>query len=139
MGSRSAQQGLKIRLLPHRLAVCRLKEEEPVPAWALSCAFCSVTRAPGELSLVCLQASIPPAQAAGMQVQRGFKAFQVEGPLDFALTGVLAGLLAPLAKAGIPVFVLSTFLTDYLLVREEAAERAAQALSETAEVLREPD
>jgi len=138
MGSRSAQQRLKIRLLPHRLAVCRLKEEEPVPAWALSCAFCSVTRAPGELSLVCLQESIPSAQAASMQVQRGFKAFQVEGPLDFALTGVLAGLLAPLARAGVPVFALSTFQTDYLMVRDGMTERAAQALSEAAEVRRQP-
>ena len=128
----------RIRLLPHRLAVCRLGEHEPVPPWALSGAFHSATRAPGELSLVCLEDRVPEARPAGLQVERGFRVFQVEGPLDFALTGVLSGLLAPLARAGVPVFALSTFLTDYLLVREGMVDRAAQALSEAAEVLRQP-
>ena len=52
----------------------------------------------------------------------------MEGPLDFALTGILARLTAPLAAAGVPVFALSTFDTDYLLVREADVEAAVEAL-----------
>jgi len=156
-----------LTLLPDRLAVCRLEPEAPVPGWALSGAFSSVTRTPGELSVVCAEADLPagrsplpaersprpaersplPAErsplpaaaaAADLRVERGFRAFRVEGPLDFALAGVLAGLLAPLARAGIPVFALSTFDTDYLLVRGAQAEEAARALTEVAEVRRSP-
>ncbi len=132
------QKPLTIRLLPYRLAVCRLEQGTPVPLWALSGPFSSVTRAPDELSLVCVEESLPAGREAGLQAELGFNAFQVEGPLDFGLTGVLASLLAPLARTGIPVFVLSTFRTDYLLVRQEMAEEAARALSEVAEVRREP-
>ena len=100
-----------LTLLPDRLAVCRLEPEAPVPGWALSGAFSSVTRTPGELSVVCAEADLPagrsplPAErsplpaaaaAADLRVERGFRAFRVEGPLDFALAGVLAGLLVPL-------------------------------------------
>ena len=135
-----------LTLLPDRLAVCRLEPEAPVPGWALSGAFSSVTRTPGELSVVCSEADLPARQsprpaaaaAADLRVERGFRAFRVEGPLDFALAGVLAGLLAPLARAGIPVFALSTFDTDYLLVRGAQAEEAARALTEVAEVRRSP-
>jgi len=117
------------------LAVCRLGPEAPVPAWALAGGFSSVTRTPRELSIVCCEAQLP-APSEGLEAERGFCAFQVEGPLDFALTGLLSALLGPLARAAIPVFVLSTFDTDFILVRAEQAERAAEALGEVALVRR---
>ena len=138
-----------LKLLAPRLAVCRLGPGAALPSWALSGTFCSVTRAPGELSVICPEEELPalPVKegaagfpAAGgpdsLRVERGFRAFQVEGPLDFELTGVLAGLLEPLAQAGIPVLAVSTFDTDYLLVRAQRVEEAIRALGQVAEVRR---
>ncbi len=68
---------------------------------------------------------MPPSVA---QVERGYRALQVRGPLPLATVGVLAGLTAPLAAAGVPVFALSTFDTDYLLVRDADLDRALEAL-----------
>ncbi len=105
------------------LAICRLPAGAPIPDWAATGAFSSITRTPDEVSIVCSQSSVPP----GVQSQAGWRAFQVQGPLDFALTGILVRLTAPLATAGVPVFALSTFDTDYLLVREADAGRAVTA------------
>jgi hypothetical protein len=60
-------------------------------------------------------------------LEPGWRCFQVSGPLDFALTGILARLTAPLAAAGVPVFALSTFDTDYLLIRQADAAQALAA------------
>ncbi|MDO9066765.1 MAG: ACT domain-containing protein [Chloroflexota bacterium] len=95
----------------------------PIPSWAFSGSLVSVTRTPDELSIVCPQASVPP----GIQSEPGWRCFQVPGPLDFALTGILARLTAPLAATGLPVFALSTFDTDYLLIRQADAARALAA------------
>jgi hypothetical protein len=76
--------------------------------------------------VVCPQNQVPP----GVLKQDGWRALQVEGPLDFSLTGVLASLTEPLAKEGISVFAISTYDTDFLLVKEEQLEAAIQALRE---------
>jgi hypothetical protein len=76
------------------------------------------------LSIVCGEACVPDEARA----ERGFRAFQVAGPLEFSLTGVLSSLLDPLAGASIPVFVLSTYDTDYVLVREADRRRSLVAL-----------
>jgi hypothetical protein len=125
-------KSFRLTLLQGRLAVCRLAAEEPIPDWVWGKGFVSVTRTPEELSLVCPEGCLP-ADTAG-RVERGFRAFRVEGPLDFGLSGVLASLLDPLARERIPVFVISTFDTDYLLVREDQTDRAAEALSGVAEI-----
>ena len=85
----------------------------------------SVTRTPDELSIVCSEASVPPTARA----QRGWRALEVQGPLDFSLTGVLAALTAPLAQARISIFALSTYDTDYLLVPGEDLARACATLT----------
>ena len=64
-----------------------------------------------------------------MRVQRGFRAFEIRGALDFSLSGVLSRHLAPLAAAQIPVFVISTFDTDYILVRARHIEQAVEVLA----------
>ena len=115
---------LDLEVLPERLAVCRLSPGEKVPSWAFESRFFSVTRTERELSIVCGEASVPSGTAA----ERGFRALEVQGPLDFSLTGILASLLDPLAEAGISVFALSTYDTDYVLVRQEALSRAVAAL-----------
>jgi len=92
------------------------------------CGFYSVTITPDEISLVCREEDIP----ADYPSEKPFRIFKVEGPLDFGLTGILSALLKPLADAGIPVFTLSTYDTDYLMVRSENLDRASSALSKVA-------
>lgn len=118
---------LILSLAPGRLAVCRLPEGTP-PAEVLSGlgpGFWALVRTPAELSLVCLEESAPAAAA----VETGWRALEVTGPLDFGLTGVLASLAAPLAESGVSIFAVSTFDTDYVLVRESALETALVALT----------
>jgi len=104
----------KLQLLPDVYAVCRLDGNAPVPDWATASPFSSVTHTAAELSVVCPDARVP----AGVKKEGGWKVLMVEGPLGFALTGVLASLADPLAREGISIFALSTYDTDYLLVKE---------------------
>ena len=104
------------------LAVVRLGPGADLPSWAASGSLFSVTATADETSVVCGQAGVPrKARQEGP-----FKAFAVEGPLDFGLAGVLSTLLSPLAESEIPVFTISTFDTDWILVPAEQAERAAE-------------
>ena len=115
---------LTLRLLEGRMAVCRLASREEVPEWALRGAFTSVTRTADELSVVGPEIAVPP----GIRCEPGWRIFQIQGPLDFALTGVLLSVAAPLASAGVSIFALSTYDTDYFMVREANVERAVRAL-----------
>ena len=121
---------LQLRETPWQLAVCRFPADSPLPAWAFhaEAEFWSLTRTPDELSLVCAEDDLPPSVEE--HVERGWRAFQLEGPVPFSTTGVISGLTVPLAAAGIGVFVISTFDTDYLLVKASAFERAAAILAE---------
>ena len=121
-----ANHQLPLALLPDTFAVCRLASDEPLPAWALTGGFVSLVRTIDEQSVVCRQDVVP----AGVRCERGWRCLRVEGTLDFALVGVLVALLMPLAAAGVSVFVVSTFDTDYLLVPEATLGRAVEALRE---------
>jgi len=111
-------------LLPETYAVCRLEKDAPAPDWGTRGLFFSVTRTEEELSVVCADAQVP----GGVKREGAWRVLKVEGPLDFSLTGVLASLTVPLAREGISVFALSTYDTDYLLVKKEQLEKAVQAL-----------
>lgn len=115
------EQSFTLQQFPETLAVVRLGPGAEVPAWAESSSLFSVTATATETSLVCAARSVPTKSVH----QRPFTAFAVVGPLDFALTGVLSTLLAPLAEAGISVFTLSTYDTDWILVPGGDADRAA--------------
>ncbi len=117
--------GQTLHLLPGRYAICRLDPAAPVPTWAEGGAIHSVTRTPDELSVICDDARVP----AGTLCERGWRGIQVEGPFDFETIGVMASLAAPLAEAGVPILCISTYDTDYLLVREAHLGRAAEALA----------
>lgn len=124
MAAAATNQPLTVVLLPGTLAVCRLAALDHVPAWAMQGAFYSITRTPEELSLVVDEAAVP----AAVRCEGGWACLKVAGPLDFALTGVLAALTAPLAAAGISVFAIATYDTDYLLVRHARLSDAVSAL-----------
>jgi len=112
--------------LAGRFAVARLQAGAEVPPWAAGGgAFVSVTRTADELSIACPQDVVP----ADVPAERDLVALRVEGPLDFGLTGILASLTAPLAEAGIPVFAVATYDTDYLLVPGDRATEAVDLLS----------
>ena len=115
---------LTLTVMPGRLAVCRLDPQAAVLDWALRGDFCSIARTTDELSIVCNEAGVPE----GVLCERPWAALKVEGPLDFSLTGVLASLAQPLAEANISIFVVSTYDTDYLLVKWGDLERAVAVL-----------
>jgi hypothetical protein len=115
---------LSLSLEPELLSVCRLPAGAAVPESLLRESFVSITRTAEELSIVCRSAAVP----AGAAEEGPWRALKVAGPLDFSLTGILTSLTRPLAEAGISVFALSTYDTDYLLVPAEQAEAAMAAL-----------
>jgi hypothetical protein len=104
--------------------VCRLHAREATPAWAEGDGFWSVTVAGGEKSIVCLENRVP----ADVRRQGGWAIVELQGPFDFELTGVLRAIVSPLADAGIPVFAISTFDTDWVLVPGGRLPLAVQAL-----------
>ncbi|MDQ6934166.1 MAG: ACT domain-containing protein [Actinomycetota bacterium] len=107
---------------PERLLVVGLPPGAEIPAWAESSSLLSVTATATETSLVCAARGVPKkAKQAGP-----FTAFAVQGPLDLSLTGVLAELLEPMAAAGVSVFTISTYDTDWVLVPVERAEDAVE-------------
>ena len=114
---------LRLHTIRGRYAVARLDASERVPSWPRG-DFVSITRTPDELSIVCDEDAVPK----DVRAERGWRCLAVEGPIPFEVTGVAASLANALADARISVFLLSTFDTDYVLVKDEAFERACDAL-----------
>ena len=112
-----------LSVLPDELAICRFNLDY---RWSLpqQGSFMSVTRTEDEISVVCPVESV----SEDARVDEGWRALKVHGPIPFEMTGVLASIINPLADAKIPVFAMATFDTDYVLVRQETLERAAEAL-----------
>jgi hypothetical protein len=113
-------------LLSERLAVCRLAPDTPYPEWARPGELLALVRTLYELSIVCQERFVPPE----VKAERGWRALQVQGPLDFSLVGILASIAEPLANAGVSIFAISTFDTDYILVKDNMLERGLKALSQ---------
>lgn len=115
---------LTLSVLPERLAVCRLPHDEVIPDWVFATSFWSVTRTDEELSLIVPEEFVP----SSWKSEKGWRCLKVLGPLDFSITGVLASVSTPLAQAGLSIFAISTYDTDYVLVRHGDLERAKEAL-----------
>ena len=113
---------LTLSLLPLKLAVVQLPADAPLPP--LGGAFFSVTRTPDELSLVCEDAHVPP----GARAERGWIVLKLSGPFAFTQTGILAAVLNPLRDAQVGIFALSTFDTDFVMVKHERRHAALDAL-----------
>ena len=118
------QHKLKFSRVPGSFAVCRLPAKSAVPAWGLRGEIFSVVSTADEVSVVCPQAQVP----SGVKHEQGWTCLKIEGPFPFSQTGVLSSFLQPLAEQAISIFALSTFDTDYVLVKQESLEKALAAL-----------
>jgi hypothetical protein len=122
---------LTLKILPESFAVCRLEADAEIPQQVLSEPFFAVVHTDEELSIVLPERNVNPA----WQVECGWRALKVLGPLDFGMIGVLSSIAAPLARAEISIFVISTYDTDYLMVKKPLLDRAAQVLREQGFIL----
>ena len=116
---------LDLYVLPERLAICRLGPEEKLPPWAGSAVLLSVTRTQAETTVVCQEENVP----AGITCNKSWRCLRIEGVLDFSQTGILSSLTAPLAEEGIPIYALSTYSTDLILIKEKDLSRAVLVLT----------
>ena len=117
---------LKLAILDSEYTVHRFSPESEVPANALTGNFLSITRTDDELSIVC-DADIP---LNSDKSESGWSCIKVLGPLDFGLTGILAKIASALAEAEISIFTISTYDTDYILVKKWKLVTAKEVLSQ---------
>ncbi len=120
----AASQRLRFRQLPDLYAIVRLAPNTPVPGWATQGDFTSITRTADELSIVCPLYNIPKDVSPGPR----WICLKLEGPFPFSQTGVLLSFIAPLSNNGLPIFAVSTYDTDYVLIPEGRADRAVELL-----------
>jgi hypothetical protein len=115
---------LTLTVFPDRYSICRLDVEAGIPEWSSKGRFISISRTPDELSIVCPELNVP----SGVTSEPGWRILKCEGPLDYALPGIMASIAEPLAGAGVPIFPIATYETDYILVKESHLEVAIDAL-----------
>jgi hypothetical protein len=117
---------LAMKLLDEKFAVCRLDKGASVPEWALKSSFYSVTKTSDELSVVCSEDAVP----SGVKCESGWRILKVLGPLDFSLIGIISSISSVLADRKISIFAVSTYDTDYILVKDSYIGEAVSALTE---------
>jgi hypothetical protein len=118
------KRSFHITPLPGEYAIVRLGPAEQVPVWVECGVFCSVTRTPEELSILVESAAIP----GGLEMETGWQGLKLEGPFPFNAVGILAGILTPLADAGISILAVSTYDTDYVFVKTDRMEETMRVL-----------
>lgn len=119
---------MNLQELSGSYSILQLGVQEPIPTWATQGAFFNISRTRDELSLVCETALVPPSV---QNRSDDWRVLKVQGLLDFAQTGILSSIAGPLARAKISIFAVSTFNTDYILVKADTLERAKEALSKS--------
>ena len=124
-------QKLRLSILPRKIAVCRFDTNSKIPNWIYEQDFFSITKTTDELSIVCYEDIVPK----NIKAEKDWVSFKVQGPLNFSLTGVLSSLAGPLADENISIFSISTFDTDYLLVKSENFIRSKNVLSTFCEIV----
>jgi hypothetical protein len=126
----TSQKKFKLKLLDDDFGIVKMDPDRPVPAWAMECPFYSVTRTESELTIVCPEKGIP----AHIEYDGSWKCIQVEGVFDFEAIGVIASLSGALSQSGISIFVISSYITDYILIKHKNAERAIRVLKDLGNV-----
>jgi hypothetical protein len=125
------QRRLQFQQIPGQFAVCKLPPGASLPDWAMQGAFTSTTRTAEEFSIVCPWEHVP----AEIAREGPWACLKLQGPFPFELTGVLHSFIGPLAENAISIFAMSTFDTDYVLIKDELAGRAVEVLRECGHVL----
>ena len=115
---------LTMKLLKEKYGVCRLDKNDLIPEWSQTNDFFSITRTSDELSIVCSQDNIPN----DINCEKDWRILKIEGPLDFSLIGILSSISTILARKGISIFAISTYDTDYILVKDKDINNAIVAL-----------
>jgi len=114
---------MQLKMLDSTFSVVKLPSNEDIPLWALNSNIFTISRTDEELSIVCPSECLPTNEVF-KDIENDWKCIKVEGVLDFSLTGILSSLANPLAENKISIFAISTFNTDYLLVKSHAIEKA---------------
>lgn len=115
---------LTMKLIKEKYGVCRLNKTESIPEWAKGSEIFSITKTLDELSIVCVQENIPNE----IKCEKDWRILKVEGPLDFSLIGILTSISTILAQKSISIFAISTYDTDYILVKDKDIDSAIEAL-----------
>jgi len=115
---------MELKVLEKNYSIIKLDENHPLPKWVESQQLFSFTKTEDETSIVCEDSAVPHDVIA----ERNWKIIKVNQKLDFGLTGVLSSIAKPLAENKISIFALSTYDTDYILVKNEDLERAKTTL-----------
>ena len=123
---------LTLSVLKGSLSVCRLAPDTRIPSWVPAKGLVSITRTADELSIVCPSEAVPDT----VRTEHGFCALKIEGPFDFSLTGILLAVIGPLADVGISIFALSTYDTDYVLVKKRDLKKAVSVLGDFGHIFR---
>jgi len=120
----TSRRRLRFGRLPGFYAIVRLAHDAAIPEWATQGEFTSVTRTAEELSIVCPAENLP----ADLSSPHRWICLKLEGPFAFSETGVLVSFIEPLSDSGVPIFAISTYDTDYVLIQEESGETALDVL-----------
>ncbi|WP_078554365.1 ACT domain-containing protein [Bacillus alkalicellulosilyticus] len=123
---------MNLVILDELYSVIKLSTTDDVPSWAGKGEFVSITHTNEELSIVCPTVNVPDDNL--IEMEPDWKCIKIEGPLDFSLTGVLSSLATPLAENNISIFAISTFNTDYLLIKLHSVEKAKVVLENAGHV-----
>lgn len=122
---------LTMKLLTEKYSVCRLDKNNLIPSWATNGEFFSITKTEDELSIVCSQENLPhnmQYELINIQCEKDWRILKVEGPLDFSLVGILSSISGLMAQEQISIFALSTYDTDYILVKDNDIDAAINTL-----------
>jgi len=125
---------IPLSLLPDRMAICKLSPDADFPEWGRFGDISAFIQTHEEITVICSERFVPP----DVKAERGWRVIKVQGPLDFTMVGVISSISAVLAQAKVSIFALSTYETDYFLVKEESLPAALSALEQANIIVNDP-
>jgi len=123
---------LTLDLLEENFVICRLPPLSSLPSWAFTGPFISITKTNDELSIITIDDNRLPKD---IQCERNWRCLKLKGPFPFDMTGVLSSVLNPLAKADVGILAISTFDTDYVLIKDKNLQIAIDVLKQNGHIV----